>query len=113
HDMGVDTVELTFDPGLPLYTISLTRAQGWREADVFTIEFIGPSGLVISTNRQEISADGGTLSVADTGFGNVLNGLQFNQLARARLGAQVVDISLDGAAEPVEKFRRCRAEAGV
>ena len=113
HSMGADEVELTYDPTQPLYTISLTRSAGWKHADVFSIEFIGPRGLVISTDRQSISSDGKTLSVADTGFGNVLNGLQFNQIAHARLGAQSLDISLEWAANPVDEFRRCEAEAGV
>lgn len=113
HDAPAGAVELTFDPTRPLYTISLTRADGWRAGDVFSIEFTGPAGLVISTNRHELSADGRTLTVTDTGFGNVLNGLQFNQNARARLGTQVFDIPLSGAADPVDRFRRCTPVAGV
>jgi hypothetical protein len=38
----------------------------------------GPRGNMISTSRHALSDDGRTLSVSDRGFGNVLNGLEFN-----------------------------------
>jgi len=113
HQASDGFVELTYDPSQPIYTIQLTRADPWQAAEVFSMQFVGPMGLAISTNRQVLSADRRTLTVTDTGFGNVLNGLQFNNSARAVLGDQYFDMALIGAREPVDRFRRCAPEAGV
>jgi hypothetical protein len=45
--------------------------------------------------------------VSDRGFGNVLDGLEFNQVALAATGDRVVSIDLDGAAPEVAAFRAC------
>ncbi len=97
-------VRLTYDPRGPLYTITLTGPD-WPSDEVFAIRFDGPRPLTITTNRQQI--EGPALTVTDRGFGNVLNGLEFNQTATAILGDTALPISLTDAAEPVRAFRAC------
>ncbi len=106
-------ITLTYDPTQPLYTLTIRQAAPFTGADVFAMRFDGPSGLTISTDRHTLSADGRALSVADTGFGNVLNGLQFNDTAWALLGDQAIAFPLETAAEPVAAFRLCEAAAGA
>lgn len=101
-------IRLTYDPGGPLYTISLTRAAPWPKAEIFGITFNGPFGLTISTNRHRLSDADRTLTVTDTGFGNVLSGLERNMSAVAFSGDVAVQFSLDGAAPEVAKFRACQ-----
>jgi hypothetical protein len=100
-------VRLTYDPSLPEYTIAIRLAEPWPEAAVFAMRFEGPRGNMISTSRHALSEDGRTLSVSDRGFGNVLNGLEFNVVALAAAGEMVVSIDLDGAAPEVAAFRAC------
>lgn len=107
HQEPGHTVELTFDPSGPLYTITLSGEEAWPEASVFAMQFNGPRPIFIQTGAQVLSADRRALTVADRGFGNVLDGLQFNRTARASLGTREVQISLDGAAPAVEAFRTC------
>ncbi|MCP4819299.1 MAG: excinuclease ABC subunit B, partial [Shimia sp.] len=45
--------------------------------------------------------------VADSGFSNVLDGLQFNAMALAGTQSQGEAIDLTGAAAEVAKFRDC------
>lgn len=98
-------VKLTYDHGAALYAIAVTSDQGWPAAPVFSIRFDGPRPGTISTARHQ--TDGPTLTVTDTGFGNVLDGLQFNVTATAFTQTAAATVSLDGAAEPVERFRAC------
>ena len=107
HDAGSVQVELTYDPSAPLYTIAITRDVPWQPAPSFEMRFIGPFGLSIGTDRHRLSNEGRTVSVADVGFGNVLNGMQFNTAVTATLGQQSVTLPLNGAEAPVEKFRAC------
>lgn len=104
---GVE-VRLTHDPSLPLYTIAIRRSLPWPEAPVFAIRFEGPRGLTISTRRHGLDDGGRRLTVADTGFGNVLDGLQFGDRAFAIAGDTVVGIDLAGAPPEVAIFRACR-----
>lgn len=106
-------VTLTHDPAAPLYTITIRTFAPWPDADAFGIRFDGPAGLTITTDRHVISPDGRALSVADRGFGNVLNGLQQNDTATALVGNTAVTFSLDDADDPVSKFRLCEAIPGV
>lgn len=90
------------------YTLRLTHPQGWPvgpDAGVFSIAF-APNGPVISTSRHRVS--GTTLSVSDSGFGNVLAGLSLNQTAIASVANVTRRIDLTGAAGPTEAFRQCR-----
>jgi hypothetical protein len=81
HSGAEAEVRLTYDPSLPEYTIAIRVAEPWPEAAVFAMRFDGPQGNMISTGRHSLSGDGLTLSVSDRGFGNVLDGLEFNEVA--------------------------------
>ncbi|MEO0719175.1 MAG: hypothetical protein AAFZ06_09895 [Pseudomonadota bacterium] len=107
HDEADASVVVTYDPSIPEYAISITLTRDWLNDAVFAIRFDGPRGNTISTGRHVISGDGSTLRVADSGFGNVLNGLEYNNTATALLGDQAVPFSLDGAAPAVREFRAC------
>lgn len=113
HETSEVAVELTHDPTQPLYSIRLTRRVPWTPGPVFSMDFSGDAPLSIATDRHRLSADGSGLTVTDRGFGNVLRGLALNETAVAILSDQRVEIPLNGAAEPVEKFRRCEARAGA
>ena len=101
------SVRLTFDPSVPLYTISITGTHPWPAAPGFSMTFDGPRPNTIRTNRHVRSPDLATLSVSDRGFGNVLDGLQFNTTASATSGEMTVRLSLAGAAPEVMAFRDC------
>ena len=101
-------VTVTYDGAL--YAIHITRPDGWPEGAVFSLQF-APNGPTISTDRHTIEGD--RLTVSDTGFGNVLNGLQFNGTALALLGDVAQPIDLQGAADPVEAFRACEPGPAV
>lgn len=107
HDQGAISVRLTYDPRVPLYTIAITAAETWPVADGFGIQFVGEQPNTIQTNRHVLSPDLRTLSVSDRGFGNVLDGLQFNETAIAMSGLTAATVSLEGAAPAVETFRTC------
>ncbi|MDW3223034.1 MAG: hypothetical protein R8G34_09160 [Paracoccaceae bacterium] len=113
HQTSEVSLELTYDPTQPLYSISLTKTQAWPQAGIFEMRFDGPASLAISTERHALGASGTRLTVTDTGFGNVLDGLQFNHTARVILGNVTVEIPLIGAADPVDAFRRCEVSAGA
>ena len=106
---GGAEVRLTWDPGSAVYAITLTRSDPWPEAEVFGIRFQGARPNTITTTRQRISDRGTALTVTDRGFGNVLDGLEFNDTAIAFTGPEAVAIPLDGAAEEVRAFRACVA----
>ena len=108
HDAGAAAWEVTYDPDDRLYAIAITLAEGaWPEAPAFAIRFEGGRNLTISTDQLRLSDAGATLTVTDTGFGNVLDGLEFNATALATVGTAGVTASLDGAAPEVEAFRAC------
>lgn len=107
HSGEVAEVRLTYDPSLPEYTIAIRLAEPWPEAGVFAMRFDGPRANTISTTRHVLSGDGRTVSVSDRGFGNVLDGLEFNALALAATGERAVPIDLEGAAPEVAAFRAC------
>ncbi len=113
HETEEAAVELTYDPTAPLYSITITRAAPWPRAPVFQMRFDGLAALTISTDRQKFSADGRALTVIDRGFGNVLNGLQYNETATAILGDTTVVFPLQGAEKPVAAFRSCSPRAGA
>lgn len=106
HEEVSGEVLVTYDPARALYAITVTRASdAWRGGPVYGIRFSGPFGLTITTDRHRVA--GLDVTVVDTGFGNVLNGLARNETATALLGDQAMTVSLDGAAEAVEAFRAC------
>lgn len=101
-------VTVTYDPRQPEpYAIRIDRAAPWPEAPVFAIDYAGPRALAISTTRHRLSEGGTAVTVTDEGFGNVLDGLEFNTTATALLGDARVAFPLEGAAEPVRAFRAC------
>jgi hypothetical protein len=104
---GTDIV-LTFDPAGPLYTITATQTEPWPQAPVFGIIFQGGAAQTITTDRHRLSDDRQSLSVADTGFGNVLRGLSDNTTATLFTGDAAVTVSLTGAAPEVAEFAACQ-----
>ena len=107
HEGKEASVRLTYDPAIVEYSIAITLEERWTSGLTFSIRFDGPRGLTIATDRQVISPDGTTLAVADSGFSNVLDGLEFNEIAIATLGDQAVRLNLAGAAPAVRAFRAC------
>jgi hypothetical protein len=110
HTDAEAEVVVTFDPSLPEYAIAVTLNEGtWPLGPVFAITFDGPMPLTIRTGRHIVSDDGRTMTVRDTGFGNVLDGLELNAIAVAFLGTTAAHVSLEGAAPAVRAFRACPA----
>lgn len=100
---------VTYTPAEGLYAITLTGPEAWTPFPFFAIQFDGARPLTITTDRQTYA--GPALTVTDRGFGNVLDGLAFNQSAIAQLGPQSMAFSLEGAAPEVAKFRDCTEAA--
>lgn len=109
QEAGEVSVRVTYDPATRDYAIALTRPAPWDDAPSFAMGFAGPRGLTISTDRQVLSDGGRTLTVTDRGFGNVLNGIEFNETALAVTGETGARIPLAGAAPHVQAFRACAA----
>ncbi len=103
-------VILTYDPAITEYTITLTLPQGaWPDAPTFGMAFVSERPINIQTDLFTISDDRRSLTVVDRGFGNVLNGLEFNTRAYAVLGDLTVPIPLAGIAPAIADFRNCPA----
>ena len=113
HETPQARIELTYDPAAPLYSITVTTQNPLPRSQVVSMTFVGPSGRTISTDRHTYSPDGRSGTAQDTGFGNVLDGLQFNQTAQAIIGGTTLTFALEGAAEPTAKFRACEVSAGA
>lgn len=115
HDTGEAQVTVTYDPReAQPYAIRVTLGDGaWGDGPLFGIRFDGARPLVITTDRQVVSDGGATLTVTDRGFGNVLDGIEFNATATAATADRSVAIPLDGAAEPMQEFRACTGGATV
>ncbi|MCP4826983.1 MAG: hypothetical protein GY892_23120 [Shimia sp.] len=108
HETDTAHIHLTFDPTKPLYTLAITRKTApWPDEPWFAIRFVGPNEITISTDKHALSDSGQTLNVADSGFSNVLDGLQFNAMALAGTQSQGEAIDLTDAAPEVAKFRDC------
>jgi len=106
HESDQGTLELTYDPAnAEPYSIAVTRPGAWSGARIFGLRFDGPNALTITTDRHGIEDK--TLTVRDQGFGNVLNGLEFNSTVTAFDGDTTVTFSLDGAAPEIARFRDC------
>lgn len=114
HEEAGLEIALIFDPRRDEpYEIALTAESPWPETDLFGLRFSGGRTLSISTGRHVLSPGRQTLSVSDRGFGNVLNGLEFNSIATAIVGDRATTFSLEGAAEPVQAFRACLVQPAV
>ncbi|MEL7258794.1 MAG: hypothetical protein AAFN80_13260 [Pseudomonadota bacterium] len=107
HATADAAIELTYDPTQPFYTVTVTRTAPWPQTEGFQMQFTGPQARRIGTNRHQLSEDRRSLMVADTGFGNLLDGLQFNDTTTAIAGDITVTFPLDGIAEPLAAFRAC------
>lgn len=110
HQGAEGQLTITYEPALPQYRLTITLAdQTWPAAPVFGMAFAGGREIRIQTDRHTLSDDGQSLTVIDSGFGNVLDGLAFNSRAYAVLGEQMVAFSLVGIASPLTEFRACPA----
>jgi hypothetical protein len=108
NDAPTLQVRVTFDPSQAQpYAIALTRPDPWPVTDTFGLSFTGPAAMTIGTSRHQLSTDGRTLTVTDTGFGNVLDGLAYNGTAAALAGDLAVPFDLTGARPAVEAFKAC------
>ena len=106
HTAPESGIVITYDPATALYDLTVTlRSQIWEPSASFGMAFTGGAGLTIGTSQHR--TDGPRLSVSDRGFGNVLNGLEYNAQATAFTETQSAVFSLRGAAEPVRAFRSC------
>ena len=108
HAGEAASLRITRDPRLAEpYALTITREAGWADSQAFGMRFDGPKGLTIATDRHQLSEDRRSLTVTDRGFGNVLDGLEFNDIATAMAGPDAVSFDLAGAAGPVRAFREC------
>lgn len=108
HETPDLAIRVTFDPAqAEPYAIALTRPAAWPDTESFGLRFDGPAPMTIGTTRHKLSPDSRTLTVTDTGFDNVLNGLAYNGTATALSGATEVPFDLTGARPEVEAFRAC------
>lgn len=97
---------ITYDPGATLYALRIThQSEDWAASTSFGMRFSGGVPITIGTSQHLI--DGPRLTVSDRGFGNVLNGLEFNTTATAFTDTQSVDLSLKNVADPLQAFRAC------
>jgi hypothetical protein len=111
HDTPEASWRITYDPAIGQYAITIRLVGAtWDPHPIFAIRFSGARELTITTDRHVISPDGHALTVTDRGFGNVLNGLEFNTTAIAISGDLSVGAGLTGpdpAAPAVAAFRAC------
>lgn len=102
------SIRVTYDPTQAQpYAITLSRPDPWPTTETFGLRFDGPAAMTIGTNRHQLSPDGRTLTVTDTGFDNVLDGLALNGTATALAGDAALPFDLTGARPAVEAFRAC------
>ncbi len=108
HDTPDLSLRVTFDPAQSKpYAIALTRPTAWPVTKTFGLRFDGPAAMTIGTAEHQLSPDGRTLTVSDSGFDNVLDGLAYNGLATALADDAEVPVDLTGARPAVEAFRAC------
>ena len=103
-------ITVTYDAALPEYSVTLTLPDGtWPDDPTFAMNFAGERPIFIQTDRHRVSPDRRSLTVTDSGFGNVLDGLQFNLRAYATSGDSTLGLSLDGIGPAMVAFRACPA----
>lgn len=101
---------VTYDAEITEYAVTVTLPNGtWPSDPTFGMAFAGERPISIQTDRYTLSNDGRSLTVKDRGFGNVLNGLEFNTRAYAILGDTTIGFSLSGIGPAVSAFRACPA----
>ena len=112
HSTNTARIFLTYDPSKPIYTLTVTlKSRTWSPSPWFAMRFEGGTPIEIATARHVLSQNQFDLTASDTGFGNVLDGLEYNDTALAFTQNQVVQFPLDGAAPEVRKFRNCSGAA--
>lgn len=105
---------LSYAPQTGLYSIAITRwDKAWAGGNRFSMKFDGPKPIFITTDRHELAQNKTTVIASDTGFGNVLDGLEFNFVAAAQLGRERVTIPLKGAKSEIAKFRECAEDTAT
>jgi len=109
HSAGGVDIFVTYDASLPEYTITVTRAEPWPVGAVFVLGFEGNRPSRLTTEQHELSSSGTSLTVRDSGFGNVLDGLEFNAVGIAMVETASVSFDLSNAAPAVQAFRDCPA----
>ncbi|KQI72204.1 excinuclease ABC subunit B [Loktanella sp. 5RATIMAR09] len=103
-------ITVTYDPAITEYAVTVTLPQGrWSGDPVFGMAFANDRPISIQTDRHSVSPDGRSITVKDRGFGNVLDGLEFNARAYAILGDITVGFDLDGIGPAMTAFRNCPA----
>ena len=101
-------VIVTHDYAEGRYTIAMQQpGETWQPGPTLSIAFEGQRPLTIGTDQHVLSEAGDVLSVSDRGFGNVLDGMQFNEQMTILTGDHSVVVSLDQAAPAVQQFRDC------
>jgi len=101
---------VTYDPAITEYTITIALPDGiWPDGRIFRMAFVNDRPINIQTDRFTLSPDRRSLSVTDRGFGNVLDGLEFNTRAYANLDDTTVGINLTGIGSAITAFRDCPA----
>lgn len=113
HNGETASVLVTYNSATQEYSIAITPDRPWSQSPIFAMRFDGPLNTTITTDRHVISAEGQTLTVTDSGFGNVLSGLEFNDTATALLGDQSVVVTLNGAGPAVRDFRACTSSLSI
>lgn len=104
-------ISVTYDPAITEYTVTVTLSEGrWSNGPTFGMAFANDRPISIQTDRHQLSPDGRSITVKDRGFGNVLNGLEFNTRAYAVLGDTTVGFDLAGIGSAITAFRNCPAE---
>jgi hypothetical protein len=115
HNTEKASLTLTYDSRADgPYAIEITRNdQAWPTAPMFMMRFDGLRPSVITTDRHELDPSGKSLTVTDRGFGNVLDGLEFNFIATAKSGETMLIFPLTEAAPSVRRFRACVASPEI
>ncbi|MEM7269099.1 MAG: hypothetical protein AAF401_07580 [Pseudomonadota bacterium] len=112
HQSDEAALVITYDSAGPLYQLDLTlTGENWADSPTFGMAFAGGQELSIGTGRHVIAGD--TLTVTDSGFGNVLNGLEFNSRVLSFTADRGVEFSLEGAPPEVRKFRDCMVDPSL
>ena len=111
HQTDEASYEITYDQSIPEYALRIQlTGNTWDPAPSFHMSFAGGVPVDIATANHLLSDNRTTLTVRDRGFGNVLNGLEFNTVAVSLSGEVVTMASTQDAAPAVRAFRACPDE---
>lgn len=113
HQSENALLRITFDPAIEEYSLAISLTRSWAAGPIFALRFEGLQSNTITTDQHRITDGGATVVVTDSGFGNVLDGVEFNTTVTAILGEQEVTVLLDGAAQSLREFRRCSASVAI